>query len=172
MKQCISGDWQPSDVTLQLLAQNNINREFSLSQVLEFRIYWGERGIRHHAWNSKFLKHVMHEWRRHEVQVAQGQSMHIMYNEWQPLQRALDILARTNINVEFAQKQLPEFVLYWMDRGDMSNTWNSRFIQHVRYKFQNQLSSGVVPSHKTSVADDLNNRDWAAGYKVIDHESK
>lgn len=159
MKQCIPDDWQPQDATVQLLAQNGINREFTLSQVLEFRVYWSERGIRHHAWNSKFMKHVMHEWRRHEVEIAKGQSMHIMYSAWQPLQRAFDILARDGISQQFAQDQLSEFILYWMDRGDISNIWNTRFIQHVRYKSQNQQS---VSTKTSSMREQLSDRSWAA----------
>lgn len=158
MKQCIPDDWQPQDATVQLLTQNGVNREFTLSQVLEFRIYWGERGIRHHAWNSKFMKHVMHEWRRHEVEIAKGQSMHIMYSEWQPQQRAFDILARGGISQQFAQDQLPEFILYWMDRGDISNIWNTRFIQHVRYKAQSQQSASTKNS---SMREQLTDRSWA-----------
>lgn len=158
MKQTIPSNWQPSDVTLQLLEQNGISREFASAQVLEFRIYWSERGFRHHAWNSKFLKHVTHEWRRHEVQVAQGQSMHVMHSAWRPQQRAFEILARDGIPQEFAQQQLPEFVLYWMDRGDISNTWNTRFIQHVRYKVKNQHSESTKTS---SIRDQLIDRSWA-----------
>lgn len=169
MKQPIPNNWQPSDVTLQLLEQNGINREFAMAQVLEFRIYWSERGIRHHAWNSKFLKHVVHEWRRHEVQVAQGQSMHVMHNTWVPRQRAFDILARNGISAQFAKEQLPEFVLYWMDRGDISNTWNTRFIQHVRYRWQIRQQV-ATPTHRNSLAQDLTDRSWANTDKVIEHE--
>ncbi len=158
MKHCIPSDWQPQDATVQLLAQNGISREFTLSQILEFRIYWSERGIRHHAWNSKFMKHVLHEWRRHEVEIAKGQSMHIMYSAWQPQQRAFDILARDGISQHFAQEQLPEFILYWMDRGDISNIWNTRFIQHVRYKAQSQQSA---PTKASSMREQLTDRSWA-----------
>ncbi len=170
MKQIIPIDWQPSDVTLQLLEQNGIPREFALAQVLEFRIYWQERAIRHHAWNSKFLKHVIHEWRRHEVQVAQGQAMHVMFSTWQPLERAFDILTRNGITKEFAQQQLPEFVLYWVDRGDISNTWNTRFIQHVRYRWQNRQQIASTPTHRNSLTQDLTDRSWANTDKVIEHE--
>ena len=159
MKQPIPKDWQPNDTTVQLLAQNGIDREFTLNQVLEFRVYWSERGIRHHAWNSKFLKHVQYEWRRREIQNAQGQSMHIMYSAWQPLKRAFDILANNGISQQFAQEQLPEFVLYWMDRGDISNIWNTRFIQHVRYKANNSHSQSTKA---TKIGDQLTDRSWAS----------
>lgn len=151
-------DWRPGDAVYQILAQHQIPKSFVDDQISEFVMYWAERGTKEHAWNSKFAKHVMHEWRRHEVEIAKGQSMHIMYSAWQPLQRAFDILARDGISQQFAQDQLPEFILYWMDRGDISNIWNTRFIQHVRYKAQNQQS---VSTKSSSMREQLTDRSWA-----------
>jgi hypothetical protein len=154
----ITSEWRPGDAVYQHLSQLNISREFIDYQIAEFVLYWQERGQQNHSWGSKFAKHVVHEWRRHEVEIAKGQSMHIMYSAWQPLQRAFDILAREGITKQFAQNHLPEFVLYWMDRGDISNTWNTRFIQHVRFKVQNQQATSTKAS---SMREQLTDRSWA-----------
>ncbi|HTF98641.1 MAG TPA: DnaT-like ssDNA-binding domain-containing protein [Cellvibrio sp.] len=156
----ITADWRPSDPVYQLLGQHNIPRDFIDDQVAEFVMYWMERGGKEHAWGNKFAKHVLHEWRRHEIQLAQGQSMHIMFSAWQPQQRAFDILARDGISQQFAQDQLPEFVLYWMDRRDVSNTWNTRFIAHVRYKAASNQTSATKNS---SIREQLTDRTWATG---------
>jgi hypothetical protein len=45
----------------------------------------------------------------------------------------MDILVNQGgINPNFIEDAVPEFILYWRDRGDVSSTWDSKFIQHVR----------------------------------------
>lgn len=166
MQSVISHDWQPNDEVLQRLAQVNVDRDFALSLVLEFRIYWQERGYRHHSWSAKFLSHVMHEWRRHEVMLAQGRAFIPMSENWKPNANVLWALAEQKIPEAFALAVLPEFRIYWMDHGLVTNLWNSKFIGHVRYRWQNRqlVSTTNQPTSKHSLTNDLTNREWATEY--------
>jgi hypothetical protein len=167
MYQSIPADWQPSDTVIQLLAQNGVSRDFVLSQVLEFRLYWSERGTKHHAWSSKFAKHCMHEYRRYEMELARGESLCVMHSAWRPSQAAFAILIKDGIAQSFAESTVLEFIIYWSDRGDVTNTWNSKFIAHVRFKWQNRstLALGNQKTTKHTLTRDLTDCDWAAEYK-------
>jgi hypothetical protein len=174
MYQAIPDNWQPSDAVIQLLAQNGVSRDFVLSQVLEFRIYWSERGTKHHAWSSKFAKHCMHEYRRYEMELARGQSLCAMSSAWRPSQAAYAILMKDGIAQSFAESMVPEFIIYWVDRGEVTNTWNSKFIAHVRFKWQNPstLSLGIQKTTQHSLVRDLTDKDWAAGYVRGDSDGR
>jgi len=169
VKQCIPADWQPTDYALEQLEKQGVSREFALSQVGEFRLYWGERAIRHHAWSAKFLTHCIHEFNRLQLQIARGENTCAMSCNWRPTQSAYDALANFGIPRDFAEKTLLEFRIYWADRGDISNTWNTKFIGHVRHMWQRHCNPVPVtrqPAYQSkprSITTDLTDRSWARG---------
>lgn len=56
-------------------------------------------------------------------------------HQWQPSEDAVAILQRADIDHEFIMDAIPEFILYWSDRGEAHKTWNSKFIHHVRQQW-------------------------------------
>ena len=44
----------------------------------------------------------------------------------------LDALERGGIEREFIEEAIPEFILYWRERGAAPRELNSKFIQHIR----------------------------------------
>ncbi|AQQ68905.1 hypothetical protein Mag101_15640 [Microbulbifer agarilyticus] len=59
----ISRNWQPtSDCLGHLLNQCEIEREFALGLVPEFRLYWREQGAARKSWDSVFVRHARHQW--------------------------------------------------------------------------------------------------------------
>jgi len=65
-KNFIAQNWQPDQNTLDQIAQHAIPTEFCYQQVPEFITYWHERGEAHRSWGSKFLQHVIRQWRSFE----------------------------------------------------------------------------------------------------------
>lgn len=131
----IKKDWQPDEDLLQLMALNhNIPREFSQHQCEDFVLYWLERAEVSHSWPSKFRQHLLKEWRFHQSREAQtkNQEHNDMIHEWKPSPEALEILHRSGTTPDFINDAIPEFVLYWRERGEASGTWNSKFIAHIR----------------------------------------
>lgn len=162
----ITLNWQPSDAVIQVLAQNNVPEDFVKSQVLEFAIYWNERGVVQRSWNAKFSKHVMHEWRRHQIIVAQNKETVPMTRTWEPSQDAVNILYKEGVSHTVIVDCLPEFRLFWCDRGDISNTWNNRFVEHVRYKVRTKSLLPNLPSRRIrdiGILEQLGDRGWAKG---------
>jgi hypothetical protein len=63
-----------------------------------------------------------------------------MPSNWQPSSEVYDILALAHINQEFAQNCIEEFVLYWQETKRMHNSWNTKFLQHVKYQWAKQAN--------------------------------
>ena len=137
--------WSPSEDLLQLMGLNhNIPRQFALDQLEDFVFYWRERGETSHAWENKFRQHVISNWRRH--QQSQAESFHVpekttLDNSWRPSLDALEIMARGGIERDFIEQAIPEFILYWRERGAAPKVLNSKFIQHIRIQWARYTSS-------------------------------
>lgn len=162
----ITSDWRPGDAVYQHLAQLNIPRKFIDDQVAEFILYWQERGQQNHSWGSKFAKHVMHEFREHEIRMAKQQAIKpltSMTGEWRPSKKAVDFLLMAGVERAFIDECIVSFVMYWMERGELRNTWNSMFVQHCQYR--NQQAQAIANTHNNgqrlpSLQESLTDTSW------------
>ncbi|MGI9293419.1 MAG: DnaT-like ssDNA-binding domain-containing protein, partial [Pseudomonadales bacterium] len=96
-------------------------------------------------------------------------------NSWQPSKDVYDILRMANIDCEFADGLVKEFILFWRDTKQLHASWNTKFLQHVKFHWakQHQLSTahheskaqqsnpGSRRTKDRSLADDLSDRSWA-----------
>lgn len=148
-KNFIAPTWQPQEDTLAQLSQLNIPSHFALEHVPAFVTYWRDRGEPQRSWESKFLQHIMFQWRAFETQQNKKDQESAMHADWRPSEDAKEVLiCHAEISKEFVEDAIPEFVLYWQERGDVTRTWNSKFIQHVRLqwkKYHSALESSTDP---------------------------
>lgn len=170
----IPSDWTPSDALYQLLAQHNIPREFIQDCVAGFVLYWGERGSLEHAWNSKFAKHVIHEWRKYEIDQAIAKTkeesqknvppVKPLTKDWQPKEMAINHLLACGIQRSLINECIVSFVMYWTECGEAHNTWNSKFVAHVKYRDQQIQAIANANGGKriSSLQEQLSDRDWAS----------
>src|SRR5690606_22685822 len=129
----LPSDWMPAEDLLQLLALNHgITRQFAMSQVEDFVLYWRERNEVDHAWSSRFRQHVLRQWRHTQQQTSAQPRVQAPQQDWFPSDDALQILERSGVSRTFIEDAIPEFVLYWRERGEANGTWNSKFIAHIR----------------------------------------
>jgi len=137
--------WSPNADLLQLMGMNhNIPRQFALDQLEDFIFYWRERGETSHAWENKFRQHVITIWRRHQQQQAEAFRVPpttTLDNNWRPSADAMEIMERGEIERDFIEEAIPEFILYWRERGTNPKELNSRFIQHIRIQWAKYTSS-------------------------------
>ncbi len=160
----ISPSWQPDNETIARIAQHNIDENFIRQQIPEFVTFWRESGESHRAWGSKFHQHVVHQWRQRETFTAQKDAETAMTTSWQPSQDALDVLTRhADIHPQFVADSIPEFVLYWSERGEKGRTWNSKFIQHVRRQWARYTSSLEHDTEPKRIPEN-----WQPGSDVYD----
>lgn len=131
----LEDNWQPSDDALQILERSGINHEFIIDAVPEFVLYWRERGNNDGTWNSKFISHIRKQWARYENALEYDQEPRPISANWQPSEDVYDILRMANIDITFACELLPEFILFWRDAGTPQRSWNTKFLQHIKYQW-------------------------------------
>lgn len=135
-KNYLGAQWRPSTDTLNQLAQHGIGEAFAMEQLASFITYWRERKEAHRSWGAKFVQHTMFKWRDYQTEQAQKDQKTTITAAWKPSPDAMDVLTRhAGISRDFVEDAIPEFVLYWQERGDAAKTWNSKFIQHVRMQW-------------------------------------
>lgn len=163
----IDSSWRPIDAVYQLLAQHNIPRNFIDDQMPEFILYWSERGEKNYSWGSKFAKHIMHEWRVHEIKQAKQVAVKpliAMTSDWRPSKKAMDFLLKAGIAKPFIDECIVSFVMYWMERGELSNTWHSKFVQHCQYRDKQAQAIAITHGNGQrlpSLQEGLTDRSWA-----------
>ena len=54
---------------------------------------------------------------------------------------AMEIMERGGISRDFIEQAVPEFILYWRERGAAPKELNSKFIQHIRIQWARYSSS-------------------------------
>ncbi len=129
------GGWQPDTEIVKQIQQLGISQTFIQDCLPEFIQYWCERNEAHHGWGAKFRSWTVRRWREEETVFAAQQRATEMPDQWQPDQDAVEILQRAGVDKQFIEDAIPEFVLYWRERGDSTSTWNSKFVQHIRLQW-------------------------------------
>jgi hypothetical protein len=172
--------WQPSRDGLNRLQQHGIPDSYSLSKLDEFILQARENGNNRNDWNTQFFRFIKKHWvytqtdaHKKQQRLAEKAAFNIpsqrdqqggfqarreeagpIAQQWQPSLDAQQILQRAGIEPQFIQDAIPEFVLYWQERGDAHKTWNTKFIQHVRQQWARYSSSLEHSSMPSRIGDD------------------
>lgn len=125
-------DWQPDQNWIRLCKQHSIPEQFIHTLIPEFVNYWRDRGQSRFSWGNAFYKHVLKEWRNEQTRKGAHESASTMSATWFPNPDAVEILENADINRSFIEDAVPEFVLYWQERGVVHGAWNTKFIEHIR----------------------------------------
>ena len=131
-------NWRPSEDATEILERSGIHRNFIEDAIPEFTLYWQERGDANTTWNSKFLSHIKRQWARYTSALSHDTEPRRIPANWQPDNDVYDIIQMANIDREFAGELLKEFVLFWKDSNQLHSSWNTKFLQHVKYHWANQ----------------------------------
>jgi hypothetical protein len=151
----ISPDWQPSEDALGILELAGISMSFIEDAIPEFILFWREKGIASSEWNTRFIAHIRRQWDRFMHALEHDTAPRMIPADFTPSPECYDILAMANIDLDFADAQLGEFILYWQDRRELHASWNTKFLQHVKYKWAQQLKSSKPLLEK------ITDRSWA-----------
>lgn len=174
--QPIDAHWQPSQDTLVRLEQHGIPVSFAWSQLDEFHLSGTEQGKNRNDWNTRFFRHVKTKWvyaqndsQRHQRITERTafnptiESSSTINHEWRPNLDAQEILLRAGIQEQFIADAIPEFVLYWSERGEAHKTWNSKFVHHVRQQWARYSSAMEHSTQPTRISND-----WQASNDCYD----
>lgn len=128
----IASNWLPEETWLQQCRQHSIPDKFIHTLIPEFIGYWRDRGQARFSWGNAFYKHVLKEWRNEQTRVGKYELSTQMSESWRPSQDAIEILENAGVSGSFLEDAIPEFVLYWRERGMVHGAWNTKFIEHIR----------------------------------------
>jgi len=173
----MTGSWQPSQDAFDILCnQGSINANFIEDTVPEFILYWRGTGEASSTWDSKFVQHVRRQWQFFNGMMSQDKIPQKMNAAWQPNESVYDVLRMANIEREFAERLIPEFVLYWQENGSTQCSWSTKFLQYVKRQWarhiqppsadktygkqQGPSSTGRIRDR--SIIDALSDRSWAS----------
>lgn len=147
-------NWQPDDNWVRLCKQHSIPDQFIQGLIPEFVSYWRERAQARFSWGNAFYKHVLREWRKEQTRQGAFELASTMSAEWRPSPDAMEILVNAGISAEFIEDAVPEFVLYWRERGVVHGAWNTKFIEHIRRQWAKFSSSFGRESEPRPIAED------------------
>ena len=174
----MTGGWRPSPDAVDVLVRHAaINQCFVEDAVAEFVLYWRERGEPSRTWNSKFIQHVRKQWARYQSTLQYDTEPRPIAPGWTPSPDVYEVLALANIDLQFAKQQLKEFVIYWRDTHQLHSSWNTKFLQHVKYQWAKRLNGSLAAqgngharqqnpaqsgrTRDRSVSEQLSDRSWA-----------
>lgn len=160
---------------MEIMARGEIDRDFIEQAIPEFILYWRERGTNPKELNSKFIQHIRIQWAKYSSSLENSTEPKRINEQWQPAGDVFDILHLSHIDEDFARALLPEFIVYWKDSNQAHTSWNSKFIQHVKYHWakRHQMEqagsshAGQQGTHTTgrtrdrSLEQDLTDTSWA-----------
>lgn len=145
----MTADWTPSDPCLEELEQRNIPRDFVLDQIQEFIRYWQATEERHISWDNKFIQNICGAWARQENQRNVSLQKFAMHDQWRPSTDTMEhMVVKGGIPESFIEEAIPEFIIYWKDKGHETTTWNSLFIKHIRlqwHRYKHSCSHTMEP---------------------------
>jgi hypothetical protein len=171
----LDNNWRPSADAMDIMRRSDIDPDFIEQAIPEFILYWRERGAPPRELNSKFIQHIRIQWARYTSSLEHSTEPKRITDHWQPSEDVYDILRMSHIDTDFARTLLPEFIVYWRDSNQVHTSWNSKFLQHVKYHWakrhqmeQTEAShAGQQGSHSTgrtrdrSLEQDLTDTSWA-----------
>ena len=148
--------WWPSSDAFVILENSGINPQFIEDAVPEFVLYWRERGAANGAWNTRFIEHIRRQWSKYSSSIEHDTLPRRIGEDWQPSAECFDILRLAEIDEDFARSKVREFVLYWRDTNQVHASWNTRFLQFIKYQWARRLDESsnmsVIDAQDQSIA--------------------
>jgi hypothetical protein len=134
-KSNMPSDWNPSEEVHEILVRSGMEELFIRELIPEFVIYWSERPDVLISYNSKFIEHARLKWAQYSAEIDTRKSPTVIDNSWAPSDDCIDIIKMTGIDIEFAEKYLPEFILYWKEDGRAFTSWDIKFLDFIKKKW-------------------------------------
>lgn len=159
----MSPDWWPSAEALGILENSDISLTFTEDAIPEFVLYWRERGIVQGAWNTRFIEHIRRQWNKYSSAIEHDTQPRRISEDWQPSAECFDILGLAEIDENFARTKVSEFVLYWRDTNQVHASWNTRFLQFIKFQWARRLDESL----NTSLIDARDQSSTAKGQQGL-----
>ncbi len=170
----MQANWQPDQHTLDYLnISYGIDRTFIQESIPEFIHKWIEKKAIYSEWGRIFAEHVIEQWRFVQAGVNRNSERKPITKQWRPSPDCLEILQRqSEIDRQFIESQIPEFILYWTNRAEPMHSWDNIFLRHIKHQWaaahqgnnneRQQTASGSNRTKDRSIAEQLSDTSWAS----------
>ena len=133
-------NFQPENSTLQRLEMTHgVPAAFSQKQLAEFTTYYQDTGDLRRSWQNVFMRWVLRAWERESCNPK-----FLIDNNFKPSNEAQTLLEKNGIPASFYHHQIASFILHWRERGEKHNTWDSKFVNHVKMVWQREKQKGKL----------------------------
>lgn len=169
----MSVDWRPDQHTLDYLnVSYGIDQRFVEESIPEFTHKWIEKKAVYTEWGRIFAEHVIEQWRFVQLGINLNTERKLIQKNWRPSGDCLEILQnQSGVDPNFIQRQIPEFILYWTNRGEPMHSWDNIFLRHIKQEWakthqgianeRQQNYSGSTRTKDRSLRDELTDTSWA-----------
>lgn len=157
-KQAIATGWKPDHETLKYIAETlGISKQYALQQVQDFVYHHQSQGTLAASWATMFIRWVNKRNKEDQSHPAifQGDAKRkqAMSADWQPEPATVDILQKAGVDSQFMSDCVAEFVLFWMEKGEAHDTWNTKFVAWVRRQWARFSASLAHPTEPTPMQE-------------------
>ena len=165
--------WQPDAHTLNYLnVSYGIDSDFIRECIPEFIHKWIEKKAIHSQWGQTFAEHVIEQWRFVQEGINRNPVKQLINKNWRPSADCMDIVrVQLDIDPHFIERAIPEFILYWTNRGEPMHSWDNIFLRHIKHVWaahlkgnnneRQQTNTGSNRTKDRTIAEQLNDRSWA-----------
>ena len=157
-KNTIAANWRPDHETLRYVEETlGISKRYTGQQIQDFVFHHQGQGTLASNWSTMFIRWVNKRNKEDQSHPAvfQGDAKRkvAMDINWQPEPTTIDILQKAGVDATFIQDCISEFILYWKEKGDAHDTWNTKFIAWVRRQWARFSASVAHPTDPAPMPD-------------------
>ncbi len=157
-KNPIAANWQPDHETLRYIEETlGIPKPYARQQIQDFVFHYQAQGTLAASWASMFIRWVKKSKEDDQNNPAIFQQdagrKFVLTMDWQPEAATLDILHRAGVDPSFIQDCVSEFILFWMEKGEAHDTWNTKFVAWVRRQWARFSASIANPTDPVAMVD-------------------
>lgn len=155
-KVTMSLQWRPSDhVFDQLKTMRAIDRDFAEDQLPGFQTYHMGTENRQGAFDSSFLKHVIHNSESDKGKPSK------LPDDWEPDQVTIQRLRTQGVDPSFIWEAATSFSMYWRERNEARHGWNSVFYNSCLSFWRGGSQSKSLAVGGQSTLERFTDRSWA-----------
>ena len=137
--------WRPNSYIAESLKfKFGIPEFFVVDTLYFFNLNYRGQKRRQAAFEKAFTSWVIKDWRKFNSDQSQSARPEPIDKDWFPNEKAFEMLRDEGIDRDTAAKQIPEFVMYWLDLGETRPSFSSLFVRNCIWKLQNNKLSGVT----------------------------
>ncbi|BFM09052.1 DnaT-like ssDNA-binding domain-containing protein [Halioxenophilus aromaticivorans] len=145
--------WQPDDHVLKQLSQEGIPMAYINDCASRFRLYYRETGAVMSSWAMTFYAWVKRDWEEKQTPFLPNRKPVAMSNDWRPAEHSVEYLKKMEVDDQFIEDCVPEFIHKWIEQGSYRNNWGDLFCQHVGTQW-NFLRQGITPTKVATLITD------------------